>query len=217
MSRTRNHTRSKEVSSSSDGAGHPSGFLAMATYWVLAIGGIIGATAAFALTVDRIRLLQDPAFVPSCSISPLLSCGSVMTSPQAELFGFPNPLIGLATFPVVAALGVISLTGGRIPRSVWLGLQAGAVAGTVLVHWLIAQSLYVINTLCPYCMVVWVVTIVVFCYTTLHNLTAGHLRVPGRWARRLADYHGLIVTVWLLAIAVLVAVRFWSYWMSLLP
>src|SRR5690606_3336038 len=51
-------------------------FLARATGWVLAVGGVIGTAAAFALILDRIALLKDPAFVPSCSISPLLSCGS---------------------------------------------------------------------------------------------------------------------------------------------
>lgn len=182
-------------------------FLTRTCGWVLALGGAIGTAAAFALMVDRIALLKDPAFVPSCSISPLLSCGSVMTSPQAELFGFPNPLIGLVAFPVVATVGVLALGGGTVPRWVWLGLQAGSVAGLVFVHWLIAQSLYAIGTLCPYCMIVWVVTITVFWYVTLHNLTAGRLPMP-RGGRRLATYHGALLTSWFLAILALVAARF---------
>jgi uncharacterized membrane protein len=196
------------------------GFLARAAAWVLVLGGLAGIGAAFALTLDRIALLKDPAFVPSCSISPLLSCGSVMTSPQAEVFGFPNPLVGLVAFPVVTTVGVLALAGGAVPRWVWLGLQAGTVAGLVFVHWLIAQSVYVIGTLCPYCMVVWVVTIAVFCYTTLHNLTTGRLPVPARWQRagtRLAAYHGVLLTCWLLVIVALIASRFWSYWTGLVP
>ncbi len=39
------------------------------------------------------------------------------------------------------------------------GLAAGTLLGTVFVHWLIFQSLYRIGALCPYCMVVWAVTI----------------------------------------------------------
>jgi hypothetical protein len=38
----------------------------------LTISGIAGTAAAFALILDRITLLKDPAFVPSCTISPLL-------------------------------------------------------------------------------------------------------------------------------------------------
>jgi uncharacterized membrane protein len=195
-------------------------FLARATAWVLTIGGLVGTAAAFALILDRIALLKDPAFVPSCSISPLLSCGSVMTSPQAEVFGFPNPLIGLVAFPIVTTVGVVALAGGTVPRWVWLGLQAGTVGGLVFVHWLIGQSLYAIGTLCPYCMIVWVVTITVFCYTTLHNLTAGRLPVPSRRRQgvmRLAAYHGVLVTCWLLVIVVLITTRFWSYWTGLVP
>jgi uncharacterized membrane protein len=190
-------------------------FLARTCGWVLVLGGAIGTAAAFALMLDRIALLKDPAFVPSCSISPLLSCGSVMTSPQAEVFGFPNPLIGLVAFPVIATVGVLALGGGTVPRWVWLGLQAGSVAGIVFVHWLISQSLYVIGTLCPYCMIVWVVTITVFCYVTLHNLTAGRLPLP-RAGRRIAAYHGVLLTSWVLLIVALIAARFWPYWTGLL-
>lgn len=137
-------------------------FLASATAWILTVGGVLGTAAAFALMLDRIALLKDPALIPSCSISALLSCGSVMTSPQAEAVGFPNPLIGVAAFPVVTTVGVIALTGGAVPRWVWQGLQLGATAGLVFVHWLISQSLYSIGALCPYCMIVWIVTITMF-------------------------------------------------------
>jgi uncharacterized membrane protein len=181
-------------------------FLARACGWVLVLGGAIGTAAAFALIVDRIALLKDPAFIPSCSISPLLSCGSVMSSPQAEVFGFPNPLIGLVAFPVVATVGGIAVGGGTVPRWVWLGLQAGSVAGVGFVHWLIAQSLYVIGSLCPYCMAVWVVTITVFWYVTLHNLTAGRLPLPR--GRMVAAYHGVLLTSWFLAILALIVGRF---------
>lgn len=93
-----------------------------------------------------------------------------MDSPQASAFGFPNPLIGIAAFAVVVAVGVALLTGYRPPRWVWSGLQLGVTFGVVFVHWLVFRSLYRIHALCPYCMVVWVVTIAIFWYTTLHNL-----------------------------------------------
>jgi uncharacterized membrane protein len=141
-------------------------FLSRATAWILTAGGALGTVAAFALVLDRISLLKDPNFIPSCSISPLLSCGSIMTSPQAEVVGFPNPLIGVVAFPIVTTVGVVVLAGGTVPRSAWLGLQLGAAAGLVFVHRLIGQSLYSIGALCPYCMIVWVVTITVFWYVT---------------------------------------------------
>ena len=69
-------------------------------------------------------------------------------------------------------------------------------------------------------MIVWVVTITVFCYTTLHNLTARRLPVPSRGRRavaRLAAYHGVLVTCWLVVIIALIAARFWPYWTGLVP
>ncbi|MGA5191432.1 vitamin K epoxide reductase family protein [Streptomyces griseoincarnatus] len=185
---------------------------------VLTIGGAIGFLAAFTLTVEKIALLKDPSYSPSCSINPILSCGSVMTTPQAEVFGFPNPLLGIAAFAVVTALGVVLWTGAALPRWMWWGLQAGTVFGVVFVHWLIFQSLYRIGALCPYCMAVWAVMIPVFWYTTVHTLTRGHLPVPAavrRAAAAVAGYHGVVLTGWYLIIAVLILQRFWLYWTTL--
>ena len=116
---------------------------------VLTIAGAIGLLAAFTLTVEKIALLKDPSYSPSCSINPVLSCGSVMSTPQAEVFGFPNPLLGIAGFAVVTALGVVLWTGAVWPRWMWWGLQTGVVFGVVFVLWLIFQSLYRIGALCP--------------------------------------------------------------------
>ncbi|MEU0721183.1 vitamin K epoxide reductase family protein [Streptomyces lavendulocolor] len=185
---------------------------------VLTVGGAVGFLAAFTLTVEKIALLKDPSYSPSCSINPVLSCGSVMTTPQAEVFGFPNPLLGIAGFAVVTALGVVLLTGAVLPRWFWWGLEAAVVFGVVFVHWLIFQSLYRIGALCPYCMVVWTVMIPVFWYTTLHILTHGYLPVPDRVRRSataVAGYHGVVLTAWYLLIAVLILQQFWLYWTTL--
>lgn len=184
--------------------------------WVLTVGGLVGALAAFVLTVEKMALLKNPAYVPSCSINPILSCGSIMNTEQAEVFGFANPLIGLATFPVVAATGAAVLARARLPRWWWLALQAGAVFGVGFVHWLFFQSLYRIGALCPYCMIVWVVMIVLFTYTTLHNLDRGHIPAPHKLTDALVRVHSAIPTLWLLALAGAVGVQFWSYWRTLI-
>ena len=187
--------------------------------WLLVVGGAIGLAAAAVLLVEKIALLEDPTYVPSCSINPILSCGSVMQTSQAEAFGFPNPIIGVAGFAVVVTVGVAILAGARLERWFWLGLQAGVIFGVGFVHWLIFQSLYRIDALCPYCMVVWSVTIPIFWYVTLHNLRRGFLRAPQSWRHAvsvLSRNHTVVLTVWYLAIAFLVAQRFWDYWSTLL-
>ncbi|MFE0147591.1 vitamin K epoxide reductase family protein [Nonomuraea sp. NPDC059007] len=172
--------------------------------YLLLIGGGIGLVAAFVLAVEKIALLNNPEYVPSCSINPVLSCGSIMSTPQAELFGFPNPLLGVAGFAIVTTTGAALLAGAVPKRWFWAGLQIGVTAGVVFVHWLIYQSLYVIGALCPYCMVVWAVTIPVFLYVTLRNL-----------ARPFARNHVIVLTLWYLAVLALITIRFWTYWSSL--
>ncbi|MFI6295606.1 vitamin K epoxide reductase family protein [Nonomuraea sp. NPDC050790] len=172
--------------------------------YLLLIGGGIGLVAAFVLAVEKIALLKNPAYVPSCSINPVLSCGSIMSTPQAELFGFPNPLLGVAGFAIVTTTGAALLAGAVLKRWFWAGLQAGVTAGVVFVHWLIYQSLYVIGALCPYCMVVWAVMIPIFLYVTLRNL-----------ARPFARQHVIVLTLWYLAVLALITARFWTYWSSL--
>jgi uncharacterized membrane protein len=183
--------------------------------WVLTGGGAIGLLAAVVLTIEKVALLRDPGYIPSCSINPVLSCGSVMKTPQAEAFGFPNPLLGIAGFAVVTTIGVAVLAGARFARWFWLGLQAGASLGAVFVHWLIFQSLYRIGALCPYCMIVWAVTMPIFWYVTLHTLREG----SGAWQRAgevLARYHTVVLICWYVIVGLAVSQAFWTYWVTLL-
>ncbi|MFG1697136.1 vitamin K epoxide reductase family protein [Nonomuraea sp. NPDC049309] len=187
--------------------------------YVLTIGGTLGFAAAFVLTIERLKLATNADYVPTCSINPILSCGSVMRTEQASVFGFPNPLIGIAAFAVVLAIGMALLAGARFRRWFWIGLQVGTVAGVVFVHWLIFQTLYRIGALCPYCMLVWVVTVVVFWYVTLANLESGRLRLPSplrRVAGAATRYHSVVVMVWGLVIVGLIVQRFWWFWSTAL-
>lgn len=191
-----------------------------ALQWLFVIGGAVGFVAAFVLLVEKIAMIDDPSYVPSCSFNPVLACGSIMSTPQSELFGFPNPILGVAGFAVVVTIGAALFAAAEFRIWFWVGLAAGATAGAVLVHWLIFQSLYRIGALCPYCMVVWTVTIPIFLYTVLHvaQLTADRLPAPAAaTARFVGEFHGVTLTVWFLAVTGLIAVRFWDYWSTLLP
>jgi len=182
--------------------------------WLYLIGGAIGIAASAALMLEKLASLADPSYVPLCSVNAVFTCGSVMDSPQAGIFGFPNPLIGIAAFSVVVTAGVALLTGFAAPRWFWLGLQLGTTLAIVFVHWLISQTLYDIGALCLYCMVVWAVTIPIFLSTTLHNLERGYLPLPGGQvlASVLIRIRVVIVAVWYLSIAALVLQRFWHWW-----
>ncbi|MET1039131.1 MAG: vitamin K epoxide reductase family protein [Aeromicrobium sp.] len=184
----------------------------------LLVGGLIGFVASAVLLIERIRLAEDSDYVPTCSINPVLSCGNVMESAQAALLGFPNPIIGVAAFPVVVATGAALLAGGRLARWYWLGLQAGVTTAFAFICWLVFQSLYRIGALCPYCMVVWAVVIPLFWYVTARNVAAGALGAApdGRLADGLRDWRGPLVFGTYLVVLLLVLERFWSYWSTLL-
>lgn len=180
--------------------------------WVL-IAGIMGLAAAATLTIEKIEILINPAYVPSCSINPVLSCGSVMITPQASAFGFPNPLIGIAGFAVVVTTGVLAVAKVRLPQWYWAGLAVGVGLGVVFVHWLIFQSLYRIGALCPYCMVVWTIMIPLFVVVTSVALRplAGNAVL-----RSLYQWRWSIVALWFTAIILMILMRFWNYWSTLI-
>ncbi|WP_461007163.1 vitamin K epoxide reductase family protein [Streptomyces capparidis] len=187
--------------------------------WLLVVTGAVGLLAAFVLAVEKIRLLEDPSYVPSCSINPVLSCGSVMRTDQASAFGFPNMYLGLAGYAVIAAIGAALLAGARMRPWFWACAQLGVLFGVGFIHWLVYESLYTIGALCPYCMVAWAATIPMFVYVTLHNLRHGVIPLGARGRRAVAavlEFHWVIVVTWYLVIAMLVLTRFWSYWRTLL-
>jgi len=193
--------------------------LEQAIGYILTIGGSIGFLAAFTLTIEKIQMLKDPAFVPSCNLSPLLSCGSVMITDQASVFGFANSLIGITGFAVVVTIGMGLLAGAKYKRWFWLGLQAGTIFGIAFVHWLMYQSIFVIGKLCPYCMVVWSIMLPIFFYTTLYNLRVSNIKTAGKlkqFSGFVQRHHGDILILWYVLIIGTILVRFWDYWQTLI-
>jgi len=180
--------------------------------WMLVVGGFVGLLCAFIIGFDEFKLLQNHHFVPSCNLNPVISCGSVMQSKQAHIFGFPNPFIGLMAFPVIIASGMALLADAKLQRWYWRGLQAGTIFGVGFVHWLFFESVYRIHALCPYCMVVWAVTIITFWYVTLYNLETGTISMPIRLKLALRRHHLDILVLWLLLIASLILKHFWYYY-----
>lgn len=182
--------------------------------WILGICGVVGLVASFTLTVEKFELASNPDYVPSCSISPVLNCGSIMDTDQAAVFGFPNSLLGITGFAALLTIAV--MMGRKTSALIMLGMQVGLTAGVAFIGWLIFQSLYRIDALCPYCMVVWVVTIVAFWYVTLRNaddyITGG---TPRKILNGVLGIHSLIPVVVMLAIVGLILEHFWWYWSTL--
>ncbi|WP_428338309.1 vitamin K epoxide reductase family protein [Mycobacterium sp.] len=187
-----------------------------ASAWWILIAGVAGLIASATLTIEKIELLVNPSYVPSCNLNPIVSCGSVMTTPQASAFGFPNSLIGIAAFAIVFVTGVLAVAKVPLPRWYWIGITFGTLAATGFVHWLIIQSLYRIGALCPYCMVVWVATISLLVVVASIAFGPNGDGRGGVVAREFHHWRWSIATIWFTAVFLLIVVRFWDYWSTLI-
>ena len=101
----------------------------------------------------------------------------------------------------------------QLPRWYWMGLTIRTGLGVAFVHWLVYSSLYDIGALCPYCMVVWSVTIPLFAVVApiaLRPLAGNPV------AGALYNWRWPLVTLWSTTIALLILVRFWDYWSTLI-
>ncbi len=152
----------------------------------LTLTGLVGWYGAMQLITQRIERLIDPGFVLNCDVNPLVSCGNVMESPQAAIFGFPNPLLGVAGFVAPIAVGVGLLAGARFARWFWVLFLGGVTLAWVFITWLFLQSVYVIGALCPWCMLVWIAVIPMFWWLLMWLLQRGVLAPRGHPVQRRA-------------------------------
>ncbi len=139
----------------------------------LIVTGAIGWYAAFALTLDKLAVLIDPQAVLDCNISVIVQCGVNLGSWQGAILGFPNPLIGIAGFVAPIAVGVGLLARATFARWFWITFNTGVAGAFAFCLWLAYQSIFNLGTLCPWCMLVWSMTIPMFWTLTLFNARAG--------------------------------------------
>ncbi|WP_225096416.1 vitamin K epoxide reductase family protein [Streptomyces sp. CoH27] len=181
---------------------------------LLVLTGAAGLLASWVITLDEFKLLKNPNFVPGCSLNPVVSCGSVMKSAQASVFGFPNPMLGLATYGVVVCVGMSLLAGARFPGWYWLAFEAGCLFGVGFVSWLQFESLYRINALCLWCCLAWVATILMFWYATSLIVRTGYVPAPGWLKRFFAEFTWVLPVLHIGVIGMLVLTRWWDFWTS---
>jgi uncharacterized membrane protein len=182
---------------------------------VLIFGGLIGVLCSFLITIEKINLIANPSYIPSCNINPFISCGSVMKTPQASLFGFPNSLLGILGFSIMLTAGMAELAGAKFKKWFWVTAEIGITLAVIFVYWLFYQSVYRIGALCPYCMVVWAVTIPMFWYLTLYNLEEKNIilwKNQEKFVFKLKKNSLLILSIFYLVIFLSILIHFWSYW-----
>jgi uncharacterized membrane protein len=138
------------------------------------VSSLLGLLASFVLSVDALELARNPDADLSCNVSATISCGTVGTSWQASVFGFPNAFLGLMFEPVVIAVAVAGLARVRFPRWYLLGVQAVYTIAIAFAWWLFLQAYFVIGAMCPWCLLVTCTTLLVFTSMTRINIREGN-------------------------------------------
>lgn len=142
------------------------------------VGAILSLIAAFVLSVEAIELAKNPNAALSCSINIVLNCATVAAHPSATLFGFPNSFLGLLAEPVVITVAIAGLMGIAFPRRFMFMAQIGYALGFAFAVYLFFVSMFVIQALCPWCLLVTVSTTFVLFSITRYNIRENNLYLP---------------------------------------
>lgn len=184
-------------------------------FWVVLAFAITALIAALVLSVEKIHLLNNPDAVLSCSFNIVLNCSTVMQTWQASVFfGIPNMYIGLMAFPVLITVAVAYLWGGaRFNAGFIRAMNIGVLLGTIFAYWLFFSSVYVIQVLCPWCLVVTFSCTMILAAIThvglrenIWNLKKGANDKVQKFLK--SGYHQLLVASWIVLMVVLVFLKF---------
>lgn len=162
------------------------------------IAGLIGWFTSFELLTERIKTLVSPDYVANCNFSVLVTCGPNMSSWQGSVLGFSNPIIGVAMFVAPVVVGVSLLARARFDGWWWMLYVAGNALGISFVFWLFYQSVFVLGTLCPWCMVVWTAMIPLWWINLLRPFALGDIPLPEGGKR---VFSGLFSWAWVIIAA----------------
>lgn len=181
--------------------------------WIFAsmlVGAIASLVASFVLSVEAVELARNPDAVLSCSINAVLNCATVGVHPSASLWGFPNSFLGFIAEPVVITVAIAGLAGVKFPRLFMFVAQICYTLGFIFAMYLFYVSFYVIQALCPWCLLVTATTTFVWFAITRYNIRENNLYLSKDLSRKLQgfvekDYDKLILfsIVTLLIVAIL--------------
>lgn len=182
-------------------------------FGVMLAFGIIGLSASFILAIEEFHLLKNPDSILSCTFNLVLNCATVMQTWQATVFGFPNMFIGLIGFPMVILIALLGLSQIKFPRWILIGAEIGYVFWTLFAYWLFFSSVYVIQVLCPWCLIVTFSMTILAATITRYNLRENTFSFSPKRHKAIRaflakDYDKLAVAAWIVFLVALVFLKF---------
>lgn len=178
------------------------------------ISGCIGLVTSFVLSIEAWQLAADSSTRFGCDISSVLSCSTVAQTWQARILGFPNAFLGIFFEAVVLAISVAIFSGVKFPRWYMLGTNLLYTVALFFAFWLFGQSYFIIQVLCPWCLLITLTTTLVFGGITRINIRDGVIPTPEGLRRAVAQ--GLDWALWGLIVFGVLAMVVAKYGLKLL-
>ncbi len=130
--------------------------------WLIGFA-ILGLVASGMSTWVHYKLLREAGFTSFCDISSTVSCTDAYLSRYGSLWGVPVSLLGLLWSIVAAALAWVSYRGRDEARKSAPGyLFVLSTIGLAMVLYLAYASLFILHTICPFCVTTYIAVIGLF-------------------------------------------------------
>lgn len=145
-------------------------------YLVMLIASAAALFISFALSAETLEMAKDPGIHLSCDVNATVSCSTVAASWQSNFIhllgvGVPNAFFGIAAESVFVTVAVIGLARIKVPRWFAIATWWGGLAALCYSYWLLSQSLFVIDALCPWCLGLMFATTIQFLSLTHATVT----------------------------------------------
>ena len=178
------------------------------------VSGFIGLVTSFVLSIEAWQLAADSSTRFGCDVSAVLSCSTVAQTWQARILGFPNAFLGIFFEAVVLAISVGIAAGVRFPRWYMACTNLLYTVALFFAFWLFSQSYFIIQVLCPWCLLITLTTTLVFGGITRINIRDGVIPAPESVRRIVAQ--GLDWALWGLIVFGVLAMVVAKYGLKLL-
>ncbi|WP_434734868.1 vitamin K epoxide reductase family protein [Bifidobacterium sp.] len=174
---------------------------------------LIALLVSLILSAETLQLARNPKRLLDCDVNAVLSCSTVAESWQSEIIKFnglsyPNAFFGIAAESVFVTIAVIGLARIRVPRWFAAATWFGGLAALLYAYWLFTQSVFVIQALCPWCLVLMFATTIQFMALSHATVTVQHL--PDNTALKTyyrLNYDLMADAVWLLVLVAIIIIK----------
>lgn len=182
-------------------------------FTTILVTAILSLMAAFILSVEAVEIAKNPNAQFGCSISIIINCATVAKSSYATMFGFPNSFIGLMIEPAFILIAIAGLAGVKFHRLFMFIIQIIFTGALLFAYYLFYLSTFVIQALCPWCLLVMLSATIMFFSITRYNIRENNLYVSKELEVRgknfiKKNYDKLILALFVVASLIIIIAKY---------